>query len=74
VAGASREIKPTDPWDETAIKDAPDDAHKAVRGNLENPNSAAPGDRPGVQIAEEIKRQQTSIAVRYVAAVRARAR
>ena len=67
---ASGEVKPVDPWDETVINSAPNGAHRAVRGNAENP--AAPGDPPGAQIAEEIKRRQTSLAVRYVAAVRAR--
>jgi hypothetical protein len=66
------EVKPVDLWDETVISSASNGAHKAVRGNPENP--AAPGDRPGAQITEEIKRRQTSLAVRYVAAVRARAR
>lgn len=47
---ASEEIKRAAPLDETAIKDAPYNAHKAVRGNLENPNPAAPGDRPGAQM------------------------
>jgi hypothetical protein len=67
---ASGEVKPADPWDETVINGAPYNAHKAVRSNPEN--SAAPDGRPGAQITEEIKRRQTSLAVRYVAAVRAR--
>jgi hypothetical protein len=39
-------------------------------GRSETP--AAPSDYPEVHIAEEIKRRQITLAVRYVAAVRAR--
>jgi hypothetical protein len=67
---ASGEAKPADPWDETDINGAPYDAHKAIRSSPEN--TAAPGDRPDAQIAEEIKRRQISLAVRYVATLRAR--
>jgi hypothetical protein len=35
-------------------------------------NAAAPVDRPCAQIAEEIKRRQITLAVRYIAALRAR--
>jgi hypothetical protein len=35
-------------------------------------NPAAPVDRPDAPIAEEIKHRQVSLAVRYVAALRAR--
>jgi hypothetical protein len=66
---ASGEAEPADPADETVINGAPYDAQKEVRSSPESP--AAPGDRPEA-IAEEIKRQQISAVVRYVAAVRAR--
>jgi hypothetical protein len=66
---ASGEAEPADPADETVINGAPYDARNEVRSSPENP--AAPGDRPEA-IAEEIKRQQISAVVRYVAAVRAR--
>lgn len=49
---------------------SPYNAHEAIRSDPEN--AAAPGDRPDPQIAEEIKRRQISLALRYVAAVRAR--
>ena len=61
---------PADPWDETIINTAPYDADKVIRTGAETP--AAPVERPDPQIAEEIKRRQIAIAVRYVAAVRAR--
>ena len=67
--GASGEAERADPWDETVINGAPYDAHKVIRSSPENP--AAPGDRPEA-VAEEIKRRQISLVVRYVAAVRAR--
>jgi hypothetical protein len=66
----SGEAKLADRWDETVINGAPYDAHKAIRSSPRNP--AAPGDRPDAHIAEEIRRRQTSLAVRYVVAVRAR--
>ena len=66
---ASGRAEPADPADETVINGAPYDAQKDVRSSPENP--AVPGDRPEA-IAEEIKRQQVSAVVRYVAAVRAR--
>ena len=66
---ASGKAEPADPWDEL-INGAPYNAHKAIRSHPENP--AAPSDRPDAHIAEEIKRRQLSLAVRYVAAVRAR--
>ena len=69
---ASGKVKPADRWEETVIDGAPYDAHKTARSNPEK--AAAPGDRPGAQIGEEIKRRQILLAVRYVTAVRARAR
>ena len=65
--GASGEAESGDPVDETVINGAPYDAHKAVRSSPQSP--AAPGD---AHIAEEIKRRQISLVVRYVAAVRTR--
>jgi hypothetical protein len=59
-----------DPLGETVINGAPHKAEKAIQRSGEN--AAAPGDSPAVQIAEEIKRRQVSLAVRYVVAVRAR--
>jgi len=61
---ASGRAEPADPWNETVIN-----TRKATRGSPENPAAA---ERPGAHIAEEIKRRQLSLAVRYVAAVRAR--
>jgi hypothetical protein len=66
---ASGGAEPAVPWNETVINGAPYDARKAIRSSPENP--AAP-DRPDPHIAEEIKRRQLSLAVRYLAAVRAR--
>jgi hypothetical protein len=66
----SGKAEPVDPSYETVINGTPYDAHKATRSIPENPATAgAPRD---AQIAEEIKRRQVSLAVRYVAAVRAR--
>jgi hypothetical protein len=58
------------PWNETVINGAPYDADKATRSRRESPEAS--GDRPDTQIAEEIKRRQVSLAVRYIIAVRAR--
>jgi hypothetical protein len=63
---ASRVAAPADPWGETVINGPPYDAHKAIRSSAENPG------RPDAHIAEEIKRRQIALAVRYVAMVRAR--
>ena len=67
---ASGEAEPADPRDDTVINGAPYDAHKAIRSDAGK--VAVPVDRQNAQIAEEIKRRQISLAVRYVAAVRAR--
>jgi len=64
------EAERAEPSDETVINGAPYDADKAIRSSAETP--AAPVNRPDAQIAEEIKRRQVSLAVRYVAALRAR--
>jgi hypothetical protein len=63
----SEEGDPVDP-DETIINDAPYDAHKAIGSSPAT--TAAPGDRQGAPITEEIKQRQMALAVRYVAAVR----
>jgi hypothetical protein len=68
--GASGEDERADPSDETVINGAPYDGDQAIRSGAENP--AVPVDRPDAQIAEEIKRRQVSLTVRYVAALRAR--
>jgi hypothetical protein len=44
--------------------------HQAIRNSPAN--AAAAGDRADARIAEEIKRRQISLALRYVAAMRAR--
>jgi hypothetical protein len=67
---ASGEAEPDHPSDETVMNGASYGAHKAIRSTRESP--AAPGDRPDAYIAEEIKRRQISLVVRYVAAVRSR--
>jgi len=67
---ASGAAEPADPADETVINGAPYDAHMAIRSGADNP--ATPIDAPDARIAEEIKRRQISLALRYVAAVRAR--
>jgi hypothetical protein len=64
----SRQAEPADPADETVINGAPYDARKENRGSQ---NPATPGYRSEV-VAEEIRRQQLSAVVRYVAAMRAR--
>ena len=66
----SGEAELAKPWNETVIDGAPYDADKPMRSRRESP--AAPGDRPDAQIADEIKRRQVSLVVRYVTAVRAR--
>jgi hypothetical protein len=67
---ASGEAERADPSDETVINRAPYDAHQAVRSGAVNPT--APADGPGAQIAEEIKRRQISLAVRYLTTLHAR--
>ena len=65
---ASGEAERADPSDETVINGAPYDPHQAIRRGAEN--RAVPVNRPDAHIAEEIKRRQISLAVRYVAALR----
>jgi hypothetical protein len=68
--GASGEAERADPSGETVINGAPYDGDQTIRSGAQNP--AAPVDRPDAQFAEEIKRRQVSLTVRYVAALRAR--
>jgi hypothetical protein len=58
-----------EPSDET-VSGASSDAHFAIRSGAEN--RPAPVDRQDPQIAEKIKHRQVSLAVQYVAALRAR--
>jgi hypothetical protein len=58
------EVESANVQDATVIDRTPYD------GRPETP--AAPGDHPEAHIADEIKRRQIALAVRYVAAVRAR--
>ena len=67
---ASGEAEPAAPRHEPAIHGAPYDTHNAMPNGSEN--AAAPNESPGGEIAEEIKRRQVSLALRYVLAVRAR--
>ena len=67
---ASREAEPAAPRRPTASHGARYDAHNAMRSSREN--VAAPSEILGGEIAEEIKRRQVSLALRYVLAVRAR--
>jgi hypothetical protein len=64
------EAERAEPSDETVVNDAPYDGDRAIRSAAENP--AASADRPDAPISKEIKRRQVSLAVRYVAALRAR--
>ena len=59
-----------DPSDETVINGVPYDADKALRSRAERP--AIPVYVPNAHIVNEIKRRQILLAMRYVAAVRAR--
>jgi hypothetical protein len=61
--------EPADPGDETVIDGALYNAHEAIRSSPKN--VAAPGSLDA-QIAQEIKRRQLSLVVRYVSALRAR--
>ena len=56
--------------DETVINGVPHDAEKGIRSGAERP--ATPVYAPNAHIVDEIKRRQILLAMRYVAAVRAR--
>ena len=66
----SGEAKPAYPADETVMNGTSCDADKALQSGAENP--ITPVDAPDARVAEAIKRRQISLALRYVAAVRAR--
>lgn len=57
-------------WDEAVVNGAPYHPQKPARSSTENSADGAYG--LDAQDAEEIKRRQVSLAIRYVAAVRAR--
>jgi hypothetical protein len=67
---ASGEAERADPSDETVINGAAYNADKAIRSGAKT--AATPVGAPDARVAEEIKRRQISLALRYVAAVRAR--
>ena len=60
-----------DPADETIINGVPYDAHLAIEDSLVRGSPKAPT-APDDHTAEEIKRRQLSLALRYIMAVRAR--
>ena len=67
ASGDAGEASPANPWDETVIIGAPDNAHKAIGSGAENGIT-----HPDARIAEEIKRRQIALITRYVATVRVR--
>jgi hypothetical protein len=67
---APGEAERAEPSDETVINGAPYDGHHVTQSGGESPATSI--DRPDAAIAEEIKRRQVSLGVRYVAALRAR--
>ena len=71
---ASRQAESVNPGDETVINAAPYHPQMSIRSSARNSADRAEADSLDEQNAEEIKRRQISLAVRYVAAVRARAR
>jgi hypothetical protein len=67
---ASGEAEPTYPADETVMNGTSCDADKTIQNGAEDP--VTPVDASDARVAEEIRRRQISLALRYVAAVRAR--
>jgi hypothetical protein len=65
----SAEAERADPSEETVINGAPYHGHQVTQGGTEKPAAVTLQDP---QNAEEIRRQQIALAVRYVAALRAR--
>ncbi len=65
------EAESVSPWDETVINGAPYHPQKPTRSGAED-SAGGTDDSLAAQNAEEIKRRQVSLAVRYLAAVRAR--
>ena len=71
ITALAARAEPIDPSeDETVINGAPYVAHDAIRSGAET--AATPVGAPDARVAEEIKRRQISLALRYVTAVRAR--
>ena len=68
----SMDAEPANSEDDTIINDASYDAYKGVQSGVEE--FAPPTSQQNSNIADEVKRRQISLALRYVAAVRARAR
>jgi hypothetical protein len=66
----SGDTEPANPWDETVINHAPYDPYKVIRGGVEH--GAAASTAQNANIPEEVKRRQVSLAVRFIAAMRAR--
>jgi hypothetical protein len=66
----SGEAEPAYPADETGMNGTSCDADKAIQSGAEN--AVTPVDAPDARVAEEIRRRQLWLALRYVAAVRAR--
>jgi hypothetical protein len=66
----SRDTEPANPWDETVINNAPYDPYKVIRSGVEH--RAAASAPQNANFAEEVKRRQISLVVRYIAAMRAR--
>jgi hypothetical protein len=64
------DAEPARPEDETIINEAPYARFNVVRSSAEKPTAA--GAPQNADIADEVKRRQISLAVRYVATVRAR--
>jgi hypothetical protein len=67
---ASGEAEPAYPADEAVMNGTSCDADKAIQSGAENP--VTPVDAPDARVEEEIRHRQISLALHYVAAVRAR--
>jgi hypothetical protein len=58
------DAEPANPEDETVTNYAPYDPYKITRSGVEE--FLAPSGQQNVNIAEEVKRRQVSLAVRYI--------
>lgn len=67
--GFSDEAETDNPWVEAVINDIADDPRKTIRSDTDS--LPAPRNCRDARIAEEIKRRQLSLAVRYVWVARA---
>ncbi len=67
ASGTFRVAPPTDACDETMINGAPHGTRRAIQSDEDSSVAS-----PDVPIAEEIKRRQIALAVRYVTMTRAR--